>query len=137
MKRRTNMSRRKMVSVNNMASMTSLGFHKIPSGIQFRSSTSLTLHNLMITDPKLAALLAMADLVNNNTTFVSKFYHTFVFNSPTSFRCFLKFVFITIRKLQNQHQKYLAPSHSQVLQVTITFIIINHHCDYHNNHYKA
>lgn len=73
MKRRTNISRRKLVSVNNTSSMTSLGFHKIQSSMQFRSSTSLTWHNLITADPKLAALASLADFVNNKNMFVSFF----------------------------------------------------------------
>ena len=73
LKRRTNTSRRKLQSVNNMSSLTSMGFHKAASCMPFRSSTSLTLYNLMSTDPKLAALASMADYVTNYRAFVSTF----------------------------------------------------------------
>ena len=69
-RKRSNISR-KLQSVNNMSSMTSLGMHKVASHMLVRSSTSLTFSNLISSDPKLASLAFMADLVHKPDALVS------------------------------------------------------------------
>ena len=65
-----NQSRWKMNSVHNISSMTSLGFHKMVN-VPIRSSTSLTMHNMIACDPKLTALASIAEDVVNRKSWVS------------------------------------------------------------------
>ena len=68
---RSHTSRRKLQSITNMSSLTSCGIHKIASNMLNRPSTSMTLSTLMLSDPKIAALVLMAESVQKCDAFVS------------------------------------------------------------------